>query len=1024
MELHGGTLRFKNLALPTTIPDKCDFRFDASAQGALTTVEEADGKYVTFWRNESSPASTYKGVPVVGARPKSDVARPLLVEDALGPGKHALDFGPFTNVVADGRSLLIVTNKTADIANMTFLDTKAVATYIAVVSVERGGGNIVDVQNARRGNARGDLYTSSIAPPDKIKSDTTEIASRPQVYVNGAKWDCGTGFETPAFQVVSVQCCGNISTFSTIGQVYNHTAAGGFRLAEILVYKRILTEREIKDAHAYLMSKWLGRTAPGYERTGTAAQLPAVQEVCVEEPSEIRVDRGSLRVKTLSLRANLVKSGAGDLCVENLTNFYGTITVKGGSVRRVEPYDPATCCELAPGPSMHLDASDAATIITRPQNGTNFVSHITSRDGRNAALQTSVGDQPWMLPDLTLNGRQIVDFGTYGETKATGARHMKLAHAMDAIRSVFLVWGTQNGGGHVLGNHTPSQWDNSAPQGVPYDFMAYGAGNPQKMFYTGTGASKGDIFTNGVRVAWGDLRSSGYWLMEVHPKCPLYASALCMDRGSNKNLGGQRLAELVVYERPLSEREKVATRNYLMKKWFNVEPDPEKFPAKPDYPVGPVVSDPIVVDGAFELSSPDDLTCREVVGSGAFEKSGAGMLTLREIDGFTGTVTVAEGALRLTGVPRANEPAFTTSGLKFHLDANLGLATTTNAAGTITVSSWESTIADSGKAVGISNPTLREGFLNGMPVVDMTQAKMSAFWFYNASGVKCAVSNICTVLWVIGSQEGGGWMLGGGGAGYAWHRGKSADGHELGTDPDDPIMFSSAAEVARKGLWRRNGLSVDPLTTGLSGGWDVVSYRCDTDKYPDGGNAHGLAMDSRSPGTNARSGSQKLAELAIYNRKLTDEEVAAAETYLNMKWGLGMVRSNANFVSLVVADGAVLDCGGTNQYFAAVSGAGAVTNGCVKTSRAVFDFEAPATLSADAFEFADDFVLELLNASSDVEDGFYPIVDADVFVGRENARGAAVVAPGLPANKPASPVFRKGVFGVRVGRPGVMLIVH
>ena len=57
------------------------------------------------------------------------------------------------------------------------------------------------------------------------------------------------------------------------------------------------------------------------------------------------------------------------------------------------------------------------------------------------------------------------------------------------------------------------------------------------------------------------------------------------------------LGEILVYERPLTEREKVATRNYLLKKWFNkADGELAPLPTKPAVPplacaVGKVVID-------------------------------------------------------------------------------------------------------------------------------------------------------------------------------------------------------------------------------------------------------------------------------------------------------------------------------------------------------------------------------------------------------------------------------------------------
>ena len=57
-----------------------------------------------------------------------------------------------------------------------------------------------------------------------------------------------------------------------------------------------------------------------------------------------------------------------------------------------------------------------------------------------------------------------------------------------------------------------------------------------------------------------------FQLTELYPSGATHVSALACDRGTLS--GNARYAEVILYERELSEREKVATRNYLTAKWF------------------------------------------------------------------------------------------------------------------------------------------------------------------------------------------------------------------------------------------------------------------------------------------------------------------------------------------------------------------------------------------------------------------------------------------------------------------------
>ena len=100
--------------------------------------------------------------------------------------------------------------------------------------------------------------------------------------------------------------------------------------------------------------------------------------------------------------------------------------------------------------------------------------------------------------------------------------------------------------------------------------------DPAPLLYANNTADiirNGQIFTNGVAVSGTMVPLADvFTLMEFHPAGCAHVSMLGIDREVFRLNGGMRVAEIVLYERELTDREKLATRNYLMKKWFGKEP--------------------------------------------------------------------------------------------------------------------------------------------------------------------------------------------------------------------------------------------------------------------------------------------------------------------------------------------------------------------------------------------------------------------------------------------------------------------
>ena len=234
-----------------------------------------------------------------------------------------------------------------------------------------------------------------------------------------------------------------------------------------------------------------------------------------------------------------------------------------------------------------------------------------------------------------------------------------------------------------------------------------------------------------------------------------------------------------------------------------------------------------------------------------------------------------------------NEPA---TNAAFHVDASdLSTMTTSVSGDDVFVTKWNdkngTMVTPTLELFAVSNtrnatpPTLVTNALNGLPVLDFGTAgsKRGFVWTSTAIGIK-------TVLWVIGSQEGGGLLLGSKDtASLSFDRGADlvlAKGDvTVYTEPHtkDHAIFGSAMPGS---AWI-NGVKVDMHYSGLSGGYDLVAYRSleGSPRY-----ASGFAMRNTATEFPNRTGGQILAEVIIYDRVLTDQELLDTQAYLSKKW--------------------------------------------------------------------------------------------------------------------------------------------
>jgi len=997
--LRGGKLTMGGKAVPA---------FGDLPSGLALHLDASDLSSVTKDANNLVSSITNRGDRLVTADQSSDALKPVLVADCPRTGLNLLDF---KERGTDGRYL-------------TFSANTHIATMVAVTDA-RGycGASILSGMYRRFYDwyYKSDVWFDTKAPllanggiyiNDHASLNPRLCASK--TWVNGLELDnASEGYDTPGLAVVAYRVPADYVTYFGGTGTSNK---GGLRVGEVMAWRRTLTEEEIADVQAYLAKKWLKRTLPGYaEETG----IPDLQFVDAADGAALEVPEGrSATVGALTASGRFYKTGAGTLKVVASAGAQNGLVVKEGTVTGATGADVAAKCETAAEPALHVDPSRPDLVTTTLMNGTNFVWNLQDTAGRCSALIKDATIN-YSVPFMNLtsedgcNGLAVVDFGPMAPSwsNSTGA-NLGWSRSLLGIRCYYMVYNSDNGGGQPVGWNSSRANLDTAIAGRRLDFTRSGSitANSTALFAGSCdNVRNGELYVDGVKTNMTYVPKGGWHLIELHTAGPAQANCFgnCFELYVH---GGFRMGETLVYERALSERERVATRNFLLKKWFGKTD--EELADLPEAPVAVAPTVRAIAPGAGDRATvAADLTANFLEGAGAVE-TGPETLTVRDLSDFTGDVEVeAGGTLALTGRLPAATPRFAAEGRILHLDATEGLSTETNASTlAVTVKEWRSKLNDGWSATpgakynnwsATNYPDVVLADLNGLDVVKMPKYR---YFLFCKDGMTNRLENIQSVFWVIGSQEGGGFILGGGrrpGSTYVsefvWHRGGSNAGASV-SHPEDPIFSGNPPADVYNSAVRLNGTSVNPRVVGLSGGYDVLSF-----VLKDGAtvvpNADGLAFDGRifvPEDYSGRMGNQRIAELIIYDRRLTDGEVAETEAYLQAKWGFSQ-KSATNAAKVNLAAGATLDCSASAQYVGTLSGAGSVT-GDLTAGTIVVDAAAETCLSVDGtFTVPAGLTVEIRNYESL---GRMPlrikVLGATSYAGLENLSSATVTGGGLP----------------------------
>ena len=1062
-----GTLALGSRALPRSLPGDPIFHIDASDAESMATTE-ANG--TNFVDSIASVAKLSWREKKLCAAKDGSCKRPFLrsgmFPDVNGAPAPAIDFYPMPT--QDGSSGMFNIAEATDTSSI--VELSGVTTLAAVYAPRATGGTILGFKTASFAETgcyfdRGQAYDSwgnstkpilGVSPYARIHP--TLAPTNGMVMIDGVVRNPRDGFPRQGFQVVIIQVPG--SYVNAIGSSYKPSMhwAGGFMLAELALWNRDLSLQEMEDATAYLSAKWFHKPPPGYGRGDgemyDVQDLELTGDVSVEVPDGLSARVGKL---TLSGGGSFVKTGGGTLEIVNVTTQkLADVRIKAGGIRYVGLPETKSATDYAKGASLHLDASDPNTVY-RETPATDRVTYWFDRHHRNFC--TASGNSPGYgtTGNQSPTGLPAVDFGQY-----RSKMRMDLADALDGVRSAYVVycavWHSNAKGGVLLGAK-----ESSADRYFK-DFYFHQSGgwpvgpvNPdagQNYMCSDYGTV---LYTNGVSVAVSaepryPTNGTEYVLYELHLPAGAHVSGLCelAGEGSPDNFtGGGRYGEIMLYERELTAREKVATRNYLMKKWLGTAD--EDLAPLPEAPQAQVSVDAInlrVDDGdSLEVLSGEPFSAAYLLGGGSVTKTGDGTLSVGDVVGFTGTVSVAEGLLRITSARPAVEPRLPApSNRLVHVDASRGLYVA-NFAGDGSksrVMGWEN-LADSGWSVTNNGQSAEnhpyayaDETLGGRTVVKFDKDATTGLRFVSPEGVRTNMYGMMSGLFVLGAHEGGGFLLGGGEtrdnrgvvtAKDCFHRGASG----YGDNYTDKLLYSAACDAARTAEYWVNaggymcGENGSPAprpteTNFYDDAWNSVAFRF-AKEY---GTLEAVGGFAYSNDHADRNGSQRLAEAVLYDRRLSDDELAAGQEYLRIKWGLdAFQRSMTNRMSVAVPAGAALDLGGAVQYLECVSGAGVVSNGTLSVSKLVADpLAGPLTLTG-TFSASAGIEVDVSNLSSAAGGMVIPILECDSVDNAELLRSATFAwNPSWVGRYRARLLYEDGVVCVKFYPRGLGMVLR
>jgi hypothetical protein len=262
----------------------------------------------------------------------------------------------------------------------------------------------------------------------------------------------------------------------------------------------------------------------------------------------------------------LVQNSDGILKVAGQRNHLASIKLESGTLA-VAP--KSVTRQPADNPAFHVDASASST-LTRYGNEVTEWADVSG----NGWVAKAPGAKPTLMANA-LNGLPVIDFGTWGSGQYMWWYLNNVQSSITTIRTSFIVIGSQNGGAHLLSDPTKDHFHRGSTIDNGYN-PGQAATKVIGVGWTGVNQTWSSIFNDSnlkvyidsMPASPHDSFNGGYQLVSCSTTVDGTAGAFANDRAFAGRQGGQRLAEVIIYNRSLTEMERIQTEEYLTAKWF------------------------------------------------------------------------------------------------------------------------------------------------------------------------------------------------------------------------------------------------------------------------------------------------------------------------------------------------------------------------------------------------------------------------------------------------------------------------
>jgi len=911
--LKAGTLALGHAANDDMPATNRYFHLDASAPSTLLTYAREDGRTcVTNWLD--ADGKSLKATPMtVNGMP--DLARCPFISDETAPsGVHLVSFGGYSKD-AD------------DVAE----HGPAACMWLSYQSGAREIFQVVKV-NGKQGHG---FYLSQFyADGFRLTTEAGKMYTNSQYFqkaqynqrLNGVPFMGGQRDINSLAVLSSFDDYGGGSSGWYLCFNYGDTTIyGGYSAAEVLVYDRVLTEDERQATIRYLTKKWLQPMEKRVCDAGVVSVRAATTETRVDAGQ--RADVRAVRVHNLA--HELVKTGEGDLAVEETYPATAKLRVKGGRIVFTNTKQKTVDPQPAAGAYLHVDATRAASFIAalddQGQPTGKIVGWKDWRDGKTLYYtnDSTVVENAEVKPGV-MNGLAAVDFGTVlSKTAPAFVLQDASGEKIPTFTAAFVVWENITGskdtvpypfGGNAWGFIRSS---NNDLAGCMYDNGAHA--EIQGALWTVNGEPY-NRDGEAAGLAFGAPMVLGIGFPSKDRVCYL---GKCQPGAYDG--GGLRIGEVLLYARPLTDAERLDTEAYLLKKWKGVEHP--AYRAK----VGTLAFDNGV---ANEIAVEEGTrTFAAIEGAGALIKTGAGAASVEAVANTFNALEVRGGSLNATYRDLSiNE---TLSAASYHFDAEAVDSMTTRTVGNRVeiIRMNHATSATGGSADGTVSP-YRTSVTNTPTLVETEiagrQRKVIDFGAFftakkNDDGVYAVDNDAASFK--ISSGEWNKLEF------YAVVRDTDAqkrkpifDSWEYFIDRGaNGAMFSPNDSHDCFGSY---ALSLDgedsTYSTALPSGWHVVALSIGPAAAPLTG------FGSTERGGYLLMGGQQIAEMLVFDKNHTHDEAGRKEIvdYLCKKWlrqGTGRVLEVASMSAATNASLAVDAEGYQTVQAGAVGGAGTIT---------------------------------------------------------------------------------------------------